>query len=60
MPKLAFDEKEIKYRKTIKRPLKLTERRDGRLNVSCDTLKDFVDGIDSIEIIVIKDGAKKA
>jgi len=60
MPKLTFSEKEIKERLTITRALRETERRDGRLNVGCGTLKDFVDGEDSIEIIVVKGGAHKA
>ena len=59
MPTLMIKDKEMKYRKTITRPLKPSERRDGRLNVSCETLKDFVDGEDSIEVIVIKGGSKK-
>lgn len=58
MPKITFDEKEIKFRKPITRNLKPNERRDGRLNVGCDTLKDFVDGEDSIEVLVIRGGAK--
>lgn len=49
----------MKYRKTITRPLRHTERRDGRLNVTTEALKDFVDGEDSIEVIIVKGGAKK-
>lgn len=59
MPKLTFTEKEIKERFTITRALKKTERRDGRLNVGCATLKDYVDGEDSIELIIVKGGANK-
>jgi len=54
MPKITFNENEIKKRLTIDRPLKHTETRDGRLNVGCSTLKDYVEGEDVIEIIVRK------
>ncbi len=54
MPKIIFNESEIKTRLTIDRPLKPNERRDGRLNIGCSTLKDFIDGQDVIEIIVRK------
>jgi len=60
MPKISFQEREIKSRLTLTRALKETERRDGRLNVGCGTLKDFVDDEDSIEIIIVKGGAQKA
>jgi len=60
MPKITFTEREIKARLTLTRNLKETERRDGRLNVGRGTLKDVVDGEDSIEIIVVKGGAHKA
>lgn len=60
MPKITFTEREIKNHLKITRHLFDTERRDGRLNVGRGMLKDFVDGEDSIDIIVVKGGAKKA
>jgi hypothetical protein len=54
MPKLTFTESEIKTRLTFERNLKPNERRDGRLNVGCAILKNFVDGEDVIEIIIRK------
>lgn len=59
IPRVVFDENEIKFRKTMSRELKSNERRDGRLNVGCDTLKNYVDKEDSIELIIIKGGNKK-
>ena len=54
MPKITFEETEIKNRIQITRPLKKTERKDGRINVGCSTLKDYVDGEDIIEVIIRK------
>jgi len=54
MPKITFNESEIKKRLQITRVLKHTETRDGRLNVGTATLKDYKEGEDVIEIIIRK------
>ena len=54
MPKLTFTESEMKERLIIDRNLKPNERRDGRINVGCAILKNFVDGEDVIEVIIRK------
>ena len=53
MPKIIFDEKEIKYRKTIEK-ISPTSLKDGKIYVDRKALGEFVEGDDVLEIIIRK------
>lgn len=55
MPKITFDEKEIKYRKTIDK-ISPSSLKDGKIYVDRKALAEFIEGEDLLEIIVRKKG----